>query len=464
MVKSNSKHEVDMCNGPLLKKIIVFSVPVMLSGVLQLLYNAADIVVVGRYAGSVALAAVGSTSSLINLIVNVFMGLSIGASVVVSQYYGAGKKKDVSETVHTSIAVSVISGIVVGIFGVIMAKQLLRAMGTPEDVLNHASLYMRIYFAGMPATMVYNFGSAILRAVGDTKRPLYFLTISGIINVVLNLVFVIVFHMGVAGVALATVIAQCVSVVLVIICLVRFDGSIKLHIKKIRIYKSKLVEIIKIGLPAGIQGSIFAISNVLIQSAVNSFGSVVMAGNAAAANIEGFVYTSMNALYQTALTFTGQNVGAKKYNRIGKVFKICATFVVIVGGGLGFLAFLFSKDLLKIYSSTPKVIEMGMVRMSIICTSYFLCGFMDVLVGELRGMGRSILPMIVSIVGVCGFRIFWIYTVFAQTRSLRTLYISYPISWIVTSFIHLICYIVVRRKLVDSLSSCNINKLERELQ
>lgn len=457
MKKISSKYEIDMCNGPLFKKILIFSLPLMLTGILQLLYNAADIIVVGRYAGSVSLAAVGSTSSLINLIVNVFVGLSIGTSVVVSQNYGAERNKDVSETVHTSIAISIISGVAVGIFGVIMAKPLLSLMGTPDDVLNLAALYMRIYFAGMPATMVYNFGSAILRAVGDTRRPLYFLSIAGVVNVVLNLFFVIVFNMGVAGVALATVIAQCISVALVIGCLLKAEGSIKLIPKNIKIHKDKLIQIAKIGLPAGIQGSIFAISNVLIQSAVNSFGSIVMAGNAAAANIEGFVYTSMNAIYQTSLTFTGQNMGAKKYRRVNKVFLICTAFVVVVGGALGGLAYFGSKGLLSIYSVDPKVIEMGMLRMSIICTTYFLCGFMDVLVGSLRGMGKSILPMLVTILGVCGIRILWIYTVFAQHRTLTTLYISYPISWMVTAAIHLICYIVVVRKLVGNTSEVSIN-------
>lgn len=457
MKKTNSKYEIDMCNGPLFKKILIFSLPLMLTGILQLLFNAADIIVVGRYAGSVSLAAVGSTSSLINLIVNVFVGLSIGTSVVVSQNYGAERTKDVSETVHTSIAISIISGVVVGIFGAIMAKPLLSLMGTPDDVLNLATLYMRIYFAGMPATMVYNFGSAILRAVGDTRRPLYFLSIAGVVNVVLNLIFVIVFNMGVAGVALATVIAQCISVALVIGCLLKADGSIKLIPKNIKLHKDKLIQIIKIGLPAGVQGSIFAISNVLIQSAVNSFGSTVMAGNAAAANIEGFVYISMNAVYQTSLTFTGQNMGAKKYRRVNRVFLICAAFVAVVGGALGGLAYLGSNTLLSIYSVDPKVIEMGMLRMSIICTTYSLCGLMDVLVGSLRGMGKSILPMLVTILGVCGIRILWIFTVFAQHRTLTTLYISYPISWIVTAVIHLICYSVVVRKLIRSTTEVSIS-------
>lgn len=445
----NGKYEMDMCNGPLFKKILIFSLPLMLTGILQLLYNAADIIVVGRYAGSTSLAAVGATSSLINLIINLFIGISIGSSVVVSQYYGAGKDKDVSETVHTSVAIGIISGIAVGIFGMVMAKQLLILMGTPEEVLDKATLYMRIYFAGMPATMLYNFGSAILRAVGDTRRPLYFLTVSGILNVILNLFFVIAFKMDVAGVALATVIAQCLSVALVMICLMRFDGAIKLKLKELKIYKDKTLDIIRIGLPAGLQGTIFAISNVLIQSAVNSFGAIVMAGNAAAANIECFVYVAMNSIYQTALTFTGQNMGARKAERIKKVFLICGILVIFVGVVVGGSAFILSRYLLSIYSTDASVVDMGFIRMSIICTTYFLCGIMDVLVGMLRGMGYSILPMLVTVGGVCGIRIAWLFTIFAENRTLRTLYLSYPISWIITAAIHFICYLFVIKKISE---------------
>lgn len=446
-LKTNS-HEIDMCSGPLFMKIVVFSLPLMMSGLLQLLYNAADIIVVGRFAGPTALAAVGSTGSLTNLIVSVFMGLSVGSSVAVAQYYGAGEHHHVGEVVHTSVATSLVTSIIVSIFGIAMAEKLLAAMGTPPDVLGQATLYLRIYFAGMPASMLFNYGSSILRAVGDTKRPLYYLTISGIVNVVLNLIFVVFFHMGVAGVAIATVISQILSAVLVVICLVQFNGSIKLDLRAIRFHKDKLLLLIKIGLPAGLQGSIFSLSNVLIQSSVNSFGSAVMAGNSAAQNIEGFIYVAMNAIHHTALTFTGQNVGAGEYKRVRRVFWICSMLVTGIGLILGFLALFSGKFLLGIYApDNAEVIEYGMVRMMIICGTYFLCGLMDTFVGMQRGMGASLTPMIVSIIGVCGFRIAWIYTAFAQHRELEMLYYSYPISWFATALIHLICYFVLIRRL-----------------
>ncbi|MBP7176115.1 MAG: MATE family efflux transporter [Thermoclostridium sp.] len=447
-MKKNSSHEIDMCSGPLFMKIVVFSLPLMLSGLLQLLYNAADIIVVGRFAGPTALAAVGSTGSLTNLIVSVFMGLSVGSSVAVAQYYGAGDYHHVSEVVHTSIATSLVASVIVSIFGITMAEKLLAAMGTPPDVLSQAALYLRIYFAGMPASMLFNYGSSILRAVGDTKRPLIYLTISGVLNVVLNLVFVIFFHMGVAGVALATIISQALSAVLVVICLVQFNGSVKLNIRSIRFHKDKLLQLIRIGLPAGLQGSIFSLSNVLIQSSVNSFGSSVMAGNSAAQNIEGFIYVAMNTIYHTALTFTGQNVGAREYKRVRRVFWICSMLVTGIGLVMGFSALLGGQFLLGIYApGNAEVIGYGLIRMSIICSTYFLCGLMDTFVGMLRGMGASLTPMLVSIIGVCGFRIAWVYTVFAQHRTLETLYYSYPVSWIVTAFIHLICYFIIIRRL-----------------
>lgn len=435
-----------MCNGPLLPKIVAFSIPLILSGVLQLLYNAADVIVVGRYTGSTALAAVGSTGSLTNLIISLFMGLSVGTSVVVAQYYGAEKWEDVSRTVHTAIAASIISGLLLGVAGIVMAKTLLTAMDTPEDVLGQSTLYMRIYFAGMPASMVYNFGGAILRAVGDTKRPLVFLTISGIVNVILNLVSVIGFKMGVAGVALATIISQVISAALVVRCLMHIHGPCRLKPKEIKIHPDKFWEIMKIGLPAGIQGAIFSISNVLIQSSVNSFGSVVMAGNSASANIEGFIYVAMNALYNAALTFTGQNVGAQKYKRIWRILGICAALVSIVGIGLGMLAVGFGEFLLGIYApGDAEVIKYGMVRLTMIASIYFTCGLMDVFVGMLRGMGTSLVPMLVSIFGVCGIRIVWIFTVFAHQRDLETLYASYPISWVITAAAHFICFLIVKR-------------------
>ena len=439
-------YEMDMTNGPLLKKIVQFSIPLALSGILQLLFNAADIVVVGRFAGNQALAAVGSTGALINLLVNVFIGLPVGTNVLVARYYGAGHQKELEETVHTSVAISLIFGAILIAIGVALAKPLLSLMGTPEDVIDQAALYMRIFFVGMPANMLYNFGAAVLRAVGDTKRPLYFLLAAGVVNVLLNLFLVIVFHLGVAGVALATVISQVISAVLVTLCLVKNHGPYALNLKKLRVVKDKLFSMMKIGLPAGLQGAIFSISNVLIQSSINSFGSVAMAGSTAAANVEGFVYTGMNAFHQSALSFTGQNLGAGKYRRVGRILWQCVLLVSAVGLVLGIGAYLFGEGLLGIYSSDPKVIAYGIERLLVICTPYFLCGIMDVLVGSLRGMGYSMVPMVVSILGVCGLRVLWIYTVFAAHRSLFVLYLSYPVTWVITAAFHFISYLVLHHK------------------
>jgi len=451
-------YDIDMCNGPLLGKIIIFSVPMILSGILQLLYNAADVIVVGRFTGSTALAAVGSTGSLTNLIITLFMGLSVGTSVTVAQNYGAGDWKNVNRSVHTSIAASIICGIFVGIIGIVCAEKFLIAMDTPHDVLDQAVLYMRIYFVGVPASMIYNFGSSILRAVGDTRRPFIYLSVSGLINVVLNFVFVVFFGMGVAGVAWATVISQVISAVLIIICLIRFNGPCRLNLKDIKIYPDMLWEIVKIGLPAGLQGVIFSLSNVLIQSSVNSFGSAVMAGNSAASNIEGFIYVAMNSIYNTALTFTGQNMGAKKYERINRIMGICIMTVFVIGFGMGVLALFFGRELLGIYApGNAKVIEYGLIRMNIIARTYFLCGMMEVMVGMLRGMGKSLMPMIVSVVGVCGGRISWILVIFAQSRDLKTLYISYPVSWLLTFTIHFISYFVIKKLVVKKAEMPELN-------
>lgn len=436
-----------MCNGPILGKILVFSIPLMLSGILQLLFNAADVIVVGRYAGSQSLAAVGSTTSLINLLVNVFIGLSIGVNVLVAQYYGAKKERDANDTVHTAVSLSLVSGFILIFLGVLAAKPLLELMGTPEDVIDKSVIYMRIFFAGMPATMLYNFGSAILRAVGDTKRPLYFLTIAGVINVLLNLFFVIVLNMDVAGVALATVLSQCVSAGMILLCLIQSDGCLKLKLKKLKIHKSKFKKILKIGLPAGMQGAVFSISNVLIQSSVNSFGSVAMAGNTASANIEGFIYNAMNAVYQTNLSFTSQNYGGRKYARINKILFTCIAVVSGVGLVLGLAAFAAGRTLLGVYSSDPEVLRFGMMRLAIFGTTYFLCGIMDTMVGSLRGIGASVLPMIVSLTGACAFRVLWIFTIFQWNRTLTTLYLSYPVSWVITGIAHIVCFILIRRKL-----------------
>ena len=445
-IKKN-KYEMDMCNGPLLGKIIIYAFPLILSGILQLLFNAADIVVVGRFAGNHALAAVGSTSSLINLLVNLFMGLSVGANVLVAGYYGGNKHKEISETVHTAILTAVFGGILLIFVGFFLSRPLLTLMGTPADVLDHAVLYMQIYFAGMPVMLVYNYGSAVLRAIGDTKRPLYFLMIAGVVNVCLNLVFVIVFHMGVAGVALATVLSQVISAGLIIRCLMNADSSYKLELNKLKFDIDKFIRMMQIGIPAGLQGSIFSISNVLIQSSVNSFGSIAMAGNTAAANIEGFVYMAMNALHQTALSFTGQNMGAGNFKRIYKIMWICLGMVAAVGLLLGNAAYIFGDTLVGIYSSDPEVIQYGVVRLLYICVPYFLCGLMDVMVGVLRGMGYAIMPMIVSLTGACGLRVLWVFTVFASNRSLPVLYLSYPVTWTVTFVVHLVCFMIVRRKI-----------------
>ena len=438
---------MDMVNGPIFSQVVRFALPLMLSGILQLLYNAADVVVVGRFAGPTALAAVSSTGALTGLIVNVFMGLSVGTSVVVAQNYGANRYRDVSETVHTAVAVSALAGIVVALFGIFLAKPLLRLMKNPADVIDQSALYMRIFFAGMPVNMIYNFGSAILRAVGDTRRPLYFLTIAGIINVLLNLFFVIVLRMGVAGVATATVVSQLISAALTTACLMRSEGCIHLDLRKLRLVKDKLIQIAKIGLPAGIQGSLFSISNVLIQSSINSFGSTVMAANGAAGNLEGFVYVGMNAFHQAALSFSGQNIGARRYDRLNKILGVCVGVVSVIGLVLGLSAYLGGDFLLAIYTTKPEVVTIGKVRLLYLCVPYLICGIMDVFAGQLRGMGASLLPTIVTIVGVCGLRVAWIYTVFALNPTLETLYLSYPVSWTVTALAHFVSYLFLKKKI-----------------
>lgn len=446
MARKSRNYEIDMCNGPLTRKIITYCIPLALSGILQLLYNAADIIVVGRFSGPTALAAVGSTGSLINLIVNLLIGLSVGASVCVANFYGAGREKDVRETVHTAMLISVIGGVIVAVVGMVFAKTFLGWMGSPDDVIDQATLYLRIYFAGMPLTMAYNFASAIFRALGDTKRPLYYLAVSGLVNVILNLTFVIVFKMGVAGVATATVVAQAVSTTLIIMCMIRSHSVIHLQRDMLRIHGDKLKEIVRVGLPAGLQGTIFSISNVLIQSSINSFGSIAIAGNSASSNLEGFMYTSMNSVYQAALSFAGQNMGARKYFRLKKVLCNCLAIVTGIGIGMGAITYLFRYQLLGIYSSDMDVINFGIERLELFCLTYFTCGAMDVMVGQMRGMGYSIVPMIVSLVGVCGIRIVWIFTVFKASNSLLTLYMSYPVSWVVTLAVHFSTFLYVYHK------------------
>ena len=443
---SRKKYEIDMCNGPLLSKILAYSVPLIASGILQLLFNAADMVVAGRFAGSVALGAVGATSSLINLLINVFIGMSVGSNVLVAHFFGANRAKELGQTVHTSIALSLISGVVLGIAGFLLASPLLSLMGTPDDILPHAVIYMQIYFIGVPGMLLYNFGSAILRAVGDTKRPLYYLLSAGVINVILNLFFVVVMQIGVAGVALATIISQFISAALVIRCLIKEEGDYHLDIRAIRLYPDKVMRILRVGLPAGFQGAVFSISNVLIQSSVNSFGSIAVAGNTAAQNLEGFVYNAMNSFHQTALSFTSQNMGAKKMDRVKKIMWICVGCVTVTGMVMGFTGLYFAKDLLSIYSTDSQGIAYGYQRLLIIFASYFLCGVMDVMVGSIRGMGYSIMPMIVSLLGACGLRVVWIFTVFTFYRTPQVLYISYPVTWTVTFLVHFVCFTIGYRE------------------
>ncbi len=442
------KYEIDMIHGPLLGKILLFTLPLMASSILQLLFNAADIIVVGRYAGSDALAAVGSTGALINLLTNMFIGFSVGANVLVARYYGAGKPDEVSDTVHTSVMLSIIGGVLLAVIGIIFAAPLLELMGTPENVLPLAARYVRIYFAGMPVILLYNYGSAILRAIGDTKRPLYYLAVAGVLNIILNLIFVIVFQLSVAGVALATIISQTLSAVLVIRCLMHTEGGCHLDLRRLKIHSHKLWKILQLGLPAGLQGSIFSLSNVLIQSSVNSFGAIAMAGNSAAANIEGFTYVAMNAFYQAAITFVSQNMGAMEFKRIKRIAWQCLACVTVTGLLLGNLSFFFGHQLLGIYSDEAEVIQYGIYRMEVIATTYFLCGIMDVCVGCLRGIGYSFLPMVVSLLGACGFRILWIFTIFRGHHDLHTLYISYPISWAITASVHIICFLILYHRMV----------------
>ncbi len=443
---ADKRYEMDLVSGPILKKVLIFTAPLIASGILQLLFNAADMIVAGRFAGSIALAAVGATSSLINLLINVFLGLSVGSNVAIAHFYGAKMNREVSETVHTTIALSLISGVALSLIGIAIASPMLRIMGTPEEVLPHSVSYMRIYFLGMPVMLLYNFGASILRAVGDTRRPLYYLTLAGVVNVILNVIFVVVFGMGVKGVALATILSQAISAGLVLRVLVKSESVIRLDLKALRLYRDKVIRIAKVGLPAGFQGAVFSISNVLIQSSVNSFGAIAVAGNTAAMNLEGFVYNSMNAFHQTAISFTGQNMGARQYGRVKKILLSCLGSVFITGAVLGTLAYMCGGTLLLFYSADAQVIAYGLRRMEIIMLSYFLCGIMDVMVGTLRGMGYSIMPMFVSLMGACVFRIIWIFTVFKIVRTPECLYLSYPISWALTFTVHLICFMIIAKR------------------
>lgn len=447
MAKQKNGYQIDMCNGPLAGKLLLFALPLILSSLLQLLFNAADVVVVGRYVGKEALAAVGSTSSLINLLVNLFVGFSVGTNVVVARDLGAGRGDDVRRSVHTSITMALFSGVLLLIAGVLLCRRMLEWMSSPADVIDLSTLYLRIYFLGMPANMLYNFGAAILRAQGDTRRPLYFLTAAGIVNVILNLVFVILFHLSVAGVALATIISQYISAALVLLCLMRDKGILHVELRSLCFDLRVVRRILQVGLPAGFQGVVFSISNVVIQSSINGFGSTaIVAGSSAAANIEGFVYVGMNAFYQTAITFTSQNYGACKCDRVNRIMLLCLSFSATVGLIMGWGAVLLGHPLASIYApGEEEVISQAILRMKITCTTYFLCGLMDTQVGVLRGLGYSVLPMVGSLVGACGLRLLWVATVFQLYKTPTMLFISYPVSWAITAATHITFFFLIRK-------------------
>ena len=444
----SKKYEMDMTTGVIMPKVITFALPLMAASVLQLLFNSADIVVVGRFVSPQAMAAVGSTGSLVNLIIQLFVGFSIGVNVCVGKYYAAKRQEEMSDTIHSSILVSVIFGAILCVAGIILARPMLELMGSPSDVIEDSVRYLRIYFLGMPLIMLYDFAAAILRAVGDTKRPLYFQMIAGVINVILNLFFVLVVGIGVAGVAIATTISQGFSGIALLITLMREKGALHLDLRKLHINWKILRSIMEIGLPAGLQSTVFSLSNVVIQSSINSFGSVAMAGATAAQNIESFVYASMNSIYQTNLSFTAQNLGARKYSRINLILKDCLITVVLIGLVMGIGAVLLDPWLLRFFTTDAEVIRYGQERLLVVCGPYFLCGIMDVMVGSLRGLGYSVIPMFVSLIGACGLRIVFILTLFRLPyfHSLNWLYMSYPITWIITFTAHFITFLRVRRK------------------
>ena len=444
-VKKN-KFEIDMCNGSIMDKLISFSLPLMVSGILQLAFNAVDIIVVGRFSGSQALAAVGSTTALINVFANLFIGISLGANVLAARFYAAGKDREMSETVHTSITLALISGIMMAVIGALLAKWALEIMGTPDDVIGQSALYMRIYFMGMPFFMLYNYGAAILRAIGDTKRPLIFLIISGIANAALNMILVILFHMGVAGVAIGTIISQLISCVLVLTCLYRSEGSYQLRFSKLKINGAYMEQIFQVGVPAGIQSTVINLSNALLQSSVNSFGSIAMAGYTAANNMLGFLYMSVNSITQACMSFTSQNYGVGKLKRMDKVLRDCAILSISIAAVLGGLAYSFGPQILTVYTSDPKVINCGMEILAYTSITYFLCGIMDLFPGALRGMGYSAVPMVLSVIGTVGTRIVWVFGIFPNHRSLSVLFVSYPVSWILTIVLQVMCFYFVRKR------------------
>ncbi len=450
---SKNKFEIDMVNGSIMDKMISFALPLMLSGILQLLFNAVDIIVVGRFSGSQSLAAVGSTSSLINMLTNLFIGISLGANVLAARFYAAGKHKEMSETVHTAIATAFVSGVIMIFVGILLSRPALELMDTPSDVIELSTLYIRIYFLGMPFFMLYNYGAAILRAVGDTKRPLIFLVISGVVNACLNMLLVIVFHLDVAGVAIATVISQMISCVLVIGCLYKTDAVYRLRFKKLRINRKYLVQIFRIGIPAGLQSTLISFSNVLLQSSVNSFGSIAMAGYTAANNILSFLYMAANAVTQACMSFTSQNFGARKPKRMDRVIIDGMILQFVICLILGTLAYVFGSQISSIYTDNSDVIKSAVEILALTTIPYFLCGIMDAWPGIIRGMGRSTVPMILCIIGTVGVRILWIFFFFPHHRTLRYLFISYPVSWIATIIMQLAYFFIIRKEIHRELNA-----------
>ncbi len=432
---------------PYFKKILLFALPLMLSGIFQSLYVAADLVVVGRFEGDVALAAVGSTSSLSHLILSLFLGLAVGGGVCVAHGIGANDGEDIKRTVHTSILLAAIMGVAVAILGFFLAPVILRLMQTPEDVLPLATTYIKIIFLGSPALVIYNYAAAMLRASGDSKRPLIFLTVSGVVNIVLNLLFVAVLRMGVAGVALGTIIAQMTSAVMVIIHMRRIDGPLHLSIRRLSIDKERLKKILRIGIPSGIQGVLLAISNVTVQSSINSFGSAVIAGNSAAANVERFYYIAYHSFYDASITFVGQAVGAKRFDRIKRVVLTAMLCVVIFAVVLSAIGLIFAEPILKMYiPDNEDALDAAMLRFTTLVTPYFLCGFMEIMSGALRGMGRSLSSTTVSLIFACGLRIIWIGTVFKVFTTPLCVYMTYPISWILTTLVSGILIVIAVKK------------------
>ncbi len=446
---AKKKYSVDMTTGVLFPKILGFAFPLMVTGLLQIVYNAADVMVVGRFAGSISLAAVGATTTLVNLMLNLFLGLSMGSGVVVAKHIGAGDGASVHRAVHSAMLLSILSGIVIGLFGVVISPYALSAMGTPDDVHSLSTLYLRIFFLGTPANMVYNYGASILRATGDSKRPLYILTATGILNVALNLVFVINFNMNVAGVALATIISQYVSAICILYILLNINSYIHLSLRKLRFYKDEIRDILKIGIPAGLQGSLFSLSNVVIQSSINSFGAAAIAGNTASGNVDSIIFTCCNSVSQTATTFTSQNLGARQYKRIRKIYFNCIGVSMGIAVIFGVALLAFGPQILTVFSTDAEVIDMGLIRLRLFAVTYIVNSVLDVTTGQMRGLGKSVIPMIVTMVGVCGLRVLWVFTVFPQYRSMFTLYLSYPVSWLITGTVLVIMYAVTFRKILQ---------------